>query len=307
MPSSRPKALVTIPHYYRPTGTETGHASLNPTRREERLRNLEACLFHLAALFGDRGRYGARHDTATVHPAANPLAVDLDIVVNTTGGHHLLDDLSIPPDWYEHREVPLEDPLFLGFAAQEVLRDRSGGYDWYIYLEDDLILQDAFFLAKLAQVNRLFEAHPLAERPRLLLPHRWEDPLGRDRERKSVFTKCYPDWRLSEHSIFPGQPIAFDHLGMTVTLEPAVGPHAGCFFLNAAQMARLATHPLFLDTREIWITPLDSAATKAIANAFALFKPSLDSAPFFELRHASPLTLDQLFDQGPGQPPLWKF
>lgn len=305
-----PRALIVVPHFYQPKQEGGPHASLDSRRRGDRLRALEACLFHLRSLFAAEGRWAACHDTQSVIAAPPPPAhlLDLTLVVVTTGGHHLLDEVAIPPEWIDHRPVVC-DPPFLGFAAQEILAEGRGAYDWYGYLEDDLALYDPLFFAKLSLANRAFDQTGPTPKPRLLLPHRWEDSLGLSRDHKRRFRRILPDWRLAAGTIFPGPALRLDlgPLLPDVTLAPALGPHAGCFFLSAAQMETLAAHPTFLDRDTVWTTPLDSAATRAIANAFALYKPGLEHAGFLEIRHACPLMADQVHDAGPDHPPRWEY
>ena len=84
------------------------------------------------------------------------------------GADTSLSDLSTSnASLFAHRPTGAE-PLYLGFECQAVLRERLGDYDYYCYLEDDLILRDPWFFLKL----RWFNGHLGDEA--LLQPNRYE-------------------------------------------------------------------------------------------------------------------------------------
>jgi hypothetical protein len=82
-------------------------------------------------------------------PANESSAFELDVVVCTTGDHHLVERLGLPPGLFTHEPTNAEGPL-LGFECHRVLRERLGAYDVYGYMEDDLGIGDSWFFAKLA-------------------------------------------------------------------------------------------------------------------------------------------------------------
>jgi hypothetical protein len=100
-------------------------------------------------------------------PANQPQAYELDIVICTTQDYHLLNQLPLPEHFYKHHSTKVE-PLLLGFECQAVLRDYLGQYDYYCFLEDDLILHDPWFFVKLNWFSQ--QAGELS----LLQPNRYE-------------------------------------------------------------------------------------------------------------------------------------
>ena len=118
--------------------------------RSPRVWALTQCLRALRGTFGGPQerwiRQGDRLQPAMANEASR---VELDIVVCTTRGQHVLDSVMIPPSLYQHRATEAE-PLLLGYECHAVLREHLGQYDFYGYLEDDLILLDPAFFAKLA-------------------------------------------------------------------------------------------------------------------------------------------------------------
>jgi hypothetical protein len=284
------RALVAIPHYFRPRGDDARHDSLRPAARRERARGLATAILRLHELFG-ADHLAARHQLGAATPATNPERMRLDIVVCVQEGAHLLDELPCPGALY-HRQLASGDPELLGFAAHRVLAAQRGRYDWYAYLEDDIVVEDPLFFRKLAFFNAAFPTR--LEPPPLLQPSRYDSPADGDPTRLLGAERLYPDLEASPAPLRPGPTVRLELLGRHFTLEPCRHPHAGCFFLDAAQMERLAASPAFLDLGRHWVTWLDTAASLAIAHAFTIYKPAADSLSFLEVRHARPVMLNQL-------------
>ncbi len=284
------RALVAIPHFYRASGEEARHDSSRPSARAARARALATSILRLHELFG-ADRLAARHELACVLPVANPERLQLDIVVCVQEGAHLLDELPCPPGLY-HRQLVTGDPQLLGFAAHRVLAGERGRYDWYCYLEDDIVVEDPLFFRKLAFFNRNF---PVAlDPPPLLQPSRYDSPVDGDPARVVGPERVYPDFMMGPHPLRPGPVVRLAMLDRTYTLEPCRHPHAGAFFLDAAQLERMVANPGFGRPRRCWVTWLDTAASLAIWEAFTLYKPAADSLDFLEVRHARPVMLHQL-------------
>ena len=148
------RILVAIPHYVRPTGddryAQRPHGALDGGPAP-RIEALSACLTALHSLFHPEHcliDHGRRH--ARLAPAAVPHF--LDVAICTTGGRHILDQLPVAARYYTHHETAAP-PELLGFACHDFLRERLGQYDYYCYLEDDMVLHDPWFFVKLAWFN----------------------------------------------------------------------------------------------------------------------------------------------------------
>jgi hypothetical protein len=246
------RVLIAIPHYFAASGENGRYGSITQ-RREQREAALRVCLSSLREMFG-----GAKCVFELANPRAQPAnaltACELNIVVCTTSGRHVLDSLGVSDRYFEHYECDV-DPQMLGFECHEILRERLDGYDYYGYMEDDLVCHDGWFLEKL-------KAFRDAAGPRkLLLPSRYE------RTRSFPFLKAYIDGTLHERfTASLKQPHAapqeiLNAFGVPVTLRRARNPHSGCFFLDQMQMATWASKPYFLDREVSFVSPLESAAT----------------------------------------------
>lgn len=271
------RILFTIPHYFRPSrrgfhGSE-GEAS-------NRVESLAQCLSALRQHFGAKTQGVLDGPRRCVLPANEPLWNELDVVVCTTGEDHLLADL--PAGLCRHHATTAT-PRLLGYACHEVLRDGLGRYDFFCFLEDDSLLVDPLFFQKLTWFNRI------AGDEALLQPNRYELTL-QPRLHKVYVDGNIVDTTLSARfqDITQDPEITASLMGTEVVFRRASNPHAGCFFLNAAQMARWAAAPYFLDRSDAFWGPLESAATLGIMRAFKIYKPALENAGFLEIQHLDP-------------------
>lgn len=265
------RILVTIPHYYAPDG-QAQHGSL-ASGAARRLTCFLACLSRLHETLG-----GWQRLTHSAHPhggieANQDLRHDVDIVVCTTGGRHLVDRL--PPGLCRHHESEAEARL-LGYECHAVLRDALGRYDWYCFLEDDLLLTDPLFFPKVSWFLGV------AGDDAVLLPNRFERDVARKlyvdgalRRPVSAEFQDRGDRPVIEAEAF-GQPLAFVRVD---------NPHSGCFFLTEAQMRQWSTRPWFLDRSTAFWGPLESAATLGLMRTFRVYKPARRNAGFLELLH----------------------
>jgi hypothetical protein len=272
------RLLFAIPHFFDhdPAGGRR-HGSLGPDPAQ-RARALADCLAAIHQLFG-RPQCVIDIARRTTTPANHLTALAADAVVCTTGGRHLLDRLPVGGGYFTHLPTAAE-PRLLGFECHAALRDRlADGYDFYCYLEDDLLLRDPLFFAKLRWFAGSFGEEAL------LMPNRFE--VARDR----IVHKAYVDGpiRPAASSAFQdvgeAPELEAEALGLRVVFRRTTNPHSGGFFLSAAQMAAWAAKPYFLDRDTSFVGPLESAATLGVMRTFRVYKPAAENAAFLELEH----------------------
>lgn len=276
------RLLFTIPHFFRPSpAARHGSEMRQPARRREILRRTLLGLHHA---FGMRQGL-VDSDKKRLHQANDRLRSEVEIVVCTTGPDHLIDESF--SELCRHRPTRAE-PLLLGYECHEVLRQSLGSYDFYCYLEDDLLLTDALFFRKLAWFGEI--AGPDC----LLQPNRFE--LGTDGR-----VKLYCDGNIVDPGISPRFQNRMDRprieaslMGASFTFQRVDNPHAGAFFLSAAQMALWAAKPYFLDRATGFWGPLESAATLGIMRCFRVYKPARENAGFLEIQHLDPRLVDRV-------------
>ena len=281
------RILLTIPHFYQTSGSSAHgrrHGSLLGNR-EARLSALRSCIHAIHQLYGP-AQFAMQIVHGRTRPANQQLTAEVHVIICTTGHAHLLPDLAVDPLLYHQHPTQAEPPM-LGFECQAVLRDRWGNYDYYCYLEDDLILHDPWLFLKLAWFNRELGGR------KLLLPNRFERGSHR------LVSKAYIDGDLAERVTAAYRdgsavPLRSSTLGVPLVFHRALNPHSGCFFLNAEQMALWTSQPHFLDRSTSFIGPLESAATLGILRTFEIYKPARENASFLEIEHYGSAFLSQL-------------
>jgi hypothetical protein len=280
------RILLTIAHFFKPDGGKHASQRKDP---QPRLQALSQSLTALHQLFS-KSQSVINIAQRLTFPANRPQAHDLDIVICTTQDHHLLHQLALPYHFYRHHPTQAE-PLLLGFECQAVLRDCLGQYDYYGFLEDDLILHDPWFFVKLEWFIK--QAGELS----LLQPNRYEVSTH------TPTCKTYIDGDLAPRVTAPfqnvqEQPQFQGHImGHPITFQRALNPHAGCYFLNADQMAYWVSQPDFLDRDVSFVSPLESAATLGIMKAFRVYKTIPEQANFLEIQHFGQGFLDLIGQQ----------
>ena len=269
------RILFTLPHFFNPSdGARHGSQTQDP---QPRIEALTQCITALHYLFG-KSQTSIDIAKRSTTPVNQLQAHDIDIVICTSLDYHVLDRVSLPSHFYKHYRTHSE-PLLLGFECQALLRDCIGSYDYFCFLEDDLILHDPWLFVKLGWFTQ--QAGELS----LLQPNRYEiDPQGEshkiyiDGNLPPSFTAKFQN--LQEQSELTGKI-----LGQTVLFRRATNPHAGCYFLNVAQMNHWARQPHFLDRDTSFVGPLESAATLGIARTFRVYKADSQNANFLEIEH----------------------
>ena len=275
------RVLIAIPHVFNPRGGGGyGSEGANP---QPRISALTQSLQSLHALFGSQQVYFRYTDKLYSLPANHKHPVQIDVVVCTTQNLHILDRLPVPAGCYKHYPTQCE-PMLLGFECHGVLKAGLGNYDYYGYIEDDIIIHDPLFFHKLSWFNSW------VDNGWLLQPNRFE--IASD---DGVIAKNYIDPELLFHTGKPEENFAHyftDNLTITakvmgkeVIIRRAENPHSGCFFLNQQQMELWAGQKYFMDRDARFFGPLESAASLGIARTFRVYKPGIENANFLEIEH----------------------
>jgi hypothetical protein len=271
------RILIAIPHYYRPTtfapdGRAHGSVNRDPTPR---IAALGSCLQSLQTIVAPKA-FVLDHASRLARHIESAEPVHLNVIICTTGENHLLKDLTVTTRFWSQHDTQA-DPPFLGYECHAVLRDNLDKYDFYGYLEDDLILTDPGFFRKLLWFNRLYGD------TRVLQPNRYEAGVHPEVD------KFYVDGNLPAHCISqsnePSPLLISEVLGRPIVFRTGTNPHAGCFFLTNSQMAYWSRQSSFLDRSASFIGALESAATLGLMNNFSVYKPGLENADFLEIQH----------------------
>ncbi len=272
------KILFCIPHYYGESRYARGRfqGSSGATRRQERSERITQTLLTLKATFGG-SQAALSHRKREAHAASHHQAAEkVDVLVATVGDNHLLAD--VPSSLFEHEPCECA-PMMLGFECQRLMRDRIGLYDYYCFLEDDLLITDGYFFHKLAWFNQL------AGTDAILFPNRFETGFC------GPILKCYIDWdlrpELTAHlqDLETQRTIAGDFLGSDILFRKPNNPHAAAYFLNLQQMKTWMQSPWCYDRDCSLVGPGESAACLGLLRLFRVYKPAIENAGFLEVHH----------------------
>ncbi|MEX2142597.1 MAG: glycosyltransferase [Pirellulales bacterium] len=329
------RVLFAIPHAFGRDPSKPYH-SFNGSA-SERIEALSGCLRLLHQTFGSEQREASLIRTAFA--ASNTaLAHEIDVVVCTSGQRHLLRELDVPSTYFHHEPRQCE-PIMLGFECHALLRDSVGRYDYFCYLEDDLLIHDPWFFAKqrffnlragnecVLQPNR-FEvehgarsdlggpaaaaalSHPTTRRT-LPIDRNGETDAWASRTQPTLHAarKTYIDGDLDERLVRKYQNIdeqpelALISMGVPIPCRRTLNPHCGGFFLNAEQMEHWSRQPHFLDKDCSFFSPIESANTFGIMRTFKIYKPAPSVANFLEIEHFGTSMLERLRqrDRKPGR------
>ena len=286
------RILFAIPHYF--SQSLAGHYGSERSAPEARALATRLCLAALRQNFSEA--QGLIDGLQSQICAANPdLSATITVALCTTGDSHLVAHLV--GCGFDHVRTQA-DPRLLGFECHKVLRGGLGQYDYFAYLEDDLRIGDALFFTKLAWFNAQFGEAAV------LQPNRFE--LVAEPAPYKLYIDGTPhDPRLGAglQRVDEQRRMVALAFGRQVTFQRVDNPHSGCFFLNAAQLARWASEPDFAVPSTAFCGPLESAATLGIMRHFRAYKPARENAAFLEIEHLDPRYLGKRFWPVAGDPP----
>ena len=278
------RILLAMPHFYKSDpASEHGFGHDAP---EKRAAIVSDCVRALRLTFSTPRTYSAFVSEADGHiyvrkfPADTWNACEIDLAICTTMGEdHVLPLLDVPENWYKQVKVVLDNPRHLPFGCLQYLRQHRGEYDYYGYLEDDCKITDPMFFQKLGWFESMFGPDAV------LLPHRF------CRYGYPKVQKIYGDPEMQENFIgkwmnYQRRPVlSAPWGGQVLHFRKPHNPHAGCFFLSAAQFERFCARKENFQPTAEFISPLESAATLTMMKTFDVYKPDFAQASFFEIEH----------------------
>lgn len=170
----------------------------------------------------------------------------------------------IPPDV---TFSSLQNPCHLVYASIEKMADEIESYDYFVNIEDDVLLKPEVF----SRIKAFDEDNLINE---CLLPNRMEN---KDGELYCVDLKATPGWTVQSKN------------WQDVTLRVALSPHSG-FFVLSRDKFKYAVERVDLSRRDIIVGGFMASAFANIHSPFALFRP------FSPLEYATVMHLDNWED-----------
>lgn len=254
--TKRPKVLVVIPHI---TKVEEAKDPYQAAAKIDKLKNAIDGLL-----------------TSFAH-------CELKILVSTLPERHITTYL---PD-YQKRciqviQEPDWEPMYIGFRAQNELIQRIDQFDWFIFLEDDIVIHDSLLLEKLEK----FTQH-CGYDDAILLPNRYEMCDGK---------KNYIDLTIDSQ-------VAWNKLSKVeiegIKYAECTNPHSALYCLTRAQLQNWVKSGQRWKDQDLMVGPLESAATFCLLECFKLYKPHPANLHYLEVRHHDTKYSKQYGDPSP--------
>jgi hypothetical protein len=291
------RLLVTIAHYFKQTANAHSRpVSGSSTLPFAKIAALNAQIIALHRYFGPF-RLSLNPDDPRRRWGAGDNA--LDIVIMTVRDTNLLPWIGVDPTTYA---IEYFDgaPQMVPFEAQRIMRERTGGYDFYAYLEDDLIVDDPEFFAKIGWFASEFGPRAMLMPVRFEMAHTGmpaKVAVGLRLSHETNAPFCRPD--------IPNTLVGSWH-GKEQTFCRPNNPHSGCFVITDSQLRLWTAHPSFYDRDSSWIDTLASAATYAPGKVFGLYQAVSPDPWFLEIEHYGTRLASRIAASGQllGEPPL---
>ena len=268
------RLFFAIAHFCDPK-VNTGYGSTTSSP-EARIDALTATIASLLWHFGPR-QYVIDRPRKLALQANDAGENVVDIAVCTTGGQHVLDRLPVPSSAFTHHETTAE-PMLLGFECQAVLRDVIGQYDYYCYLEDDTVIRDPWFFAKLSWFTETYGDEALLQPNRYACDLEWGGRKAYGGNIRRGHSAPFQD--VDDTPVLTGEM-----MGRKLVFRRPINPNAAGYFLTEEQMKRWARQPYFLDRDTSFAGPIESAANLGIMRTFKIYKPADECASFLEVEH----------------------
>ncbi len=203
------------------------------------------------------------------------------MIVLVQGEDHLVDEHLQRGLGVELVGTQLANPRMLPFGAHQLMAERRGQYDWFVYSEDDLLLHDPALFQKIATFNRVFGPR------RLLQPNRYELNPQAWRLKTYIDGDLRPGlvdglWSLVDD---PQSALVHESDFGPLHFARARNPHSGFFALSSEQLAYWMAQPYFGDQDCSFVSPLESAATLGLAKTFSIYKPTAPNHNHLEIEH----------------------
>ena len=195
------KILIAIPHYYKKEKKSLYASSY--MNEQKRAKIVSDTIAALLKLFSVRDKYVALGQNVNENNRPQYLFLDanqnlkyhLDICICVHQSMHLLDLLEIPTKYYHKVNVNVSSPRYLGFGCLRLLKMMNNQYDYYCFLEDDIVIHDPLLFKKVSWFESMLGINYL------LQPHRYitiESPgylkFYCDNEIRKVVTKKWIDF-----------------------------------------------------------------------------------------------------------------
>ena len=193
------------------------------------------------------------------------------IIINTISERHIIQFLpQHQQNIVQVQEQNVKDPMFVEFNAQDIFLNHIDEYDYFLFLEDDIVIHDGSLLNKIAVFN---EYSP--DKKLVLFPHRYEMLNG---------VKTYIDISAINNQKCHWNKLLKIRIG-DIEFAECVNPHAAFYCLSKEQMQIWKLSGRNWYNKVSSVGSLESAATFCLFEVFTLYKPHPKNINFLEVEH----------------------
>ncbi len=208
---------------------------------------------------------------------------NLTITIHTLPGRHVVRSLPV----YQRQLVQVIDspdcnPMFVEYRLQDALIDCVEDYDWFLMIEDDIVISDSLFLEKLSKFNQISGGVKF-----VLTPNRYEMYEGR---KSYIDLTICSDCAWDSFSLIESDGVKF---------AECVNPHSAMYCLSQDQVRYWIQSGRTWKNQLIMVGPLESAATFCLLECFCLYKPHPKNLNYLEVRHYDTKYSKQCPDSSP--------
>ena len=284
------RVLLTIPHVFAPT-----HSSLYSSQTEAK-RGVKTKALEQATL-GNLMRHGKSHyihaslgkkKPVVTRALSTDMGVDLTIQLYTPSSANLLGELT------SQKSLQIIDPGVQDFVhipsiASRRAIEQAVDYDLVGYLEDDILIEDPEFFAKItALVKCTSEEYAF-------LPHRCEHIHSRG----DVILSGDPDGGRPDLFWATGEEIEINWPLGAKRFYRATNPHSGCFFISRGQALKVLAYWQQRNWKADFQLsgPLEQAGSGILLPILKLMKPIPQHYRFLMVRHQDELWRRHPFEE----------
>jgi hypothetical protein len=272
------RVLLAIGHVYAPD-PGSSYSARNESKRKIKQQALRRATAHNLERHGHSSWLHATagrqqpNETRALHSS---IGVDLTIQVYAPPSASLAGELKAHP-CLQVIDAAVDDLMDVPAFAVRRLLEQADRYDLVGYFEDDILIEDPEFFAK---IHRLIE---LTNGQYVFMPHRCERIPGLG----DVILSGDPDQAWPELFWATGETLQLDSWLGPRRFYRAANPHSGCFVLSRAQALKVNQ---YWQERN-WLGdfrfsgPLEHAATGVLLPVLKVMKPVPEHYRFLMVRH----------------------
>lgn len=287
--------LITMPHVFSPK-----EGSLYSSQTEAK-REIKAQALHRATL-ENLSRHGPRHwihaslglaKPIVTRERQTPIGINLTIQVYTPPNASLADKLVGRHEQLQIIDPSVDDYSQVPSVATRRALEQAEEYDLVGYIEDDLLIEDTEFFAKILKLVELTGGDYT------FVPHRCEQiPFYGD-----VILSGDPDGGRPDLFWDTGERLDIGWPTGVQRFYRATNPHSGCYFLSKQQALRIRQYWSERDWQSPFQLsgPMEQAASGMLLPVLKVMKPMPDHYRFLMVRHQDELWKRHVFETSPHQ------